>query len=80
MPEYTTTDGYRLRVFAGGYSAWGLEIQSPDGKVLFSNPCFLYGPLWGIEELERMADGLLADLVSGVEEELEMVDVSEEGE
>lgn len=46
--EYTTEDGYTLRVFSSMYLDWGLEI-SKGGVDVYYSPCALSRECYGLK-------------------------------
>lgn len=50
MVEYTTDEGWTLRVSSTLYLDWALEVIDPEGESRFYNPCYLshedYGVHW----------------------------------
>jgi hypothetical protein len=57
--EYTTSDGFTLRVFSSCYLDWGLEITNSAGKEMYYNPCCLSSDCWGShydEELDEVVE------------------------
>ena len=46
MRQHTTTDGYTLEVYDGGYMDYGLQVTK-DGDVLFDSPCYLACDAYG---------------------------------
>tara|TARA_R110000824_G_scaffold367264_1_gene556403 strand:+ start:688 stop:1014 length:327 start_codon:yes stop_codon:yes gene_type:complete len=51
--EYTTEEGYTLRVFSSGYLDWGLEI-SIGGEDVYYSPCALSRDSYGSKAPEDM--------------------------
>lgn len=47
MWSHKTEDGYSLCAYPTGYMDWGLDIVSPGGRVMLTNPCYLSNDSWG---------------------------------
>ncbi len=52
MWTHKTHDGYSLCAYSTGYMDWGLDIVSPGGRVLLSNPHYLSNDSWGFNDPE----------------------------
>ncbi len=53
MWTHKTHDGYSLCAYSTGYMDWGLDIVSPGGRVLLSNPHYLSNESWGFNDTEN---------------------------
>lgn len=73
--------GYTIRAVDEGYSDFGLEIVSPQGDLLFFDPCCLPASKWGYENgnnwtdkqwksaLKESADKFLTDYIDTKEDD-----------